>query len=222
MVGKDTQRYKSLNTSKVVFFPYDSNGKLVSTEYLRHNLTETYKYVTGYEKEFSSRESGKAKKLREWYAYIYPKNLTKFEQRKLVCMDICSNHPNIAIDEDNLYHGDTAYSYVPTADGKKSLELYAAILNSNIFWWFLKHTGDTLQGDARRTKTNYINPFPLPAEVSKKDDAAMSTLVSDLIEEKAGPARCEEVQRLEDAINAAVYQLYGLNAQEVEVIERAI
>lgn len=222
IVGKDTQRYKSLTTSKVVFFPYDSKGNLVATEYLRDNLPETFKFVEAYEKDFSSRESGKAKKLSEWYAYIYPKNLTKFEQRKLVCMDICSTHPNIAIDEDNLYHGDTAYSFVPSGTGKKSLELYAAILNSKTFWWFLKHTGDTLQGDARRMKTNYINPFPLPAAVSKKDDLAVSALVSKLVKEKAGPAHKDEIQRLEDAINAAVYRLYDLNQEEIEVIEQAI
>lgn len=222
IVGKDTQRYKSLTTTKVVFFPYDSEGNLVTTKYLRDNLPETYKFVNAYEKEFSSRESGKAKKLGEWYAYIYPKNLTKFEQRKLVCMDICSTHPNIAIDEDNLYHGDTAYSFVPTENGKKSLELYAAILNSKVFWWFLKHAGDTLQGDARRMKTNYINPFPLPAAVSKKDDMAVSALVTEIVKEKAGPARSEEIQRLEEAINVAVYKLYDLSQEEIRVIEQAI
>ena len=222
IVGKDTQRYRSLNTSKVVFFPYDSGGALVSTEHLRQNFPDTYKFTTGYEKEFSARENGKAKKLKEWYAYIYPKNLTKFEQRKLVCMDICSSHPNIAIDEDNLYHGDTAYSYVPSENGNKSLELYAAILNSNAFWWFLKHTGDTLQGDARRMKTNYINPFPLPAEVSSEDDAAISALVGKIIKEKSGPACVEEIQRLEDAINDYVYKLYDLSEQEIFVIEQAI
>lgn len=189
---------------------------------MRDNLPETYKFVKAYEKDFSSRESGKAKKLSEWYAYIYPQNLTKFEQRKLVCMDICSTHPNIAIDEDNLYHGDTAYSFVPSGAGKKSLELYAAILNSKTFWWFLKHTGDTLQGDARRMKTNYINPFPLPAAVSKEDDLAISALVAEIVKEKAGPARSEEIRRLEEAINAAVYKVYDLSQEEIKVIERSV
>ena len=94
--------------------------------------------------------------------------------------------------------------------------------NRLTFWWFLKHTGDTLQGDARRMKTNYINPFPLPAAVSKKDDLAVSALVSKLVKEKAGPAHKDEIQRLEDAINAAVYRLYDLNQEEIEVIEQAI
>lgn len=42
--------------------------------------------------------------MKYWYAYIYPKNLNKFEQVKISSMEICANHPNVTYDENNFYH----------------------------------------------------------------------------------------------------------------------
>ncbi|CUX06947.1 putative type IIS restriction/modification enzyme [Agrobacterium fabacearum S56] len=222
IVGKDTQRYKTLCTSKVVFFPYNEDGLVYSLQELSLSFPLTHAFVLQYQKEFSSREDGKAAELAEWYSYIYPKNLTKFEQRKLTSMDICSNHPNIAIDESNLYHGDTAYSYVPNPGANKSIEVYAAILNSELLWWFLKHTGDTLQGDARRMKTNYVSPFPLPETIPLQTQQNISSLVRSLISKKAAGASLLEIEQLETEINTLVYGLYNLSLEEVQVIKDAL
>ena len=46
------------------------------------------------------------------------------------------------------------------------------------------NTGDTLQGDARTFKTNYVNPFPLPRQVGRKRDEFMAERVKRIMEEK--------------------------------------
>lgn len=69
-------------------------------------------------------------------------------------------------------------------------------------------------------KTTYLNPFPLPAVVAPQDEEAIALLVKTLVAEKAGSARLEEIQRLEHEINRAVYRLYGLTSDQVEVVER--
>ena len=46
--------------------------------------------------------------------------------------------------------------------------------------------------------------------------------MAEIIKEKAGPGRTEEIQRLEDAINASIYKLYDLSPEEITVIEQAI
>src|SRR5262249_15961341 len=99
----------------------------------------------------------------------------------------------------------------------------AGILNSNVFWWFLKSTGDTLQGDARRMKTNYVNPFPLPSSLTSTREKAIAKLANQLIAlKKSGKSEEAEVGLLERRINQAVYDLYGYTVEEQEVIERAI
>lgn len=225
LMGRDVHRYDSLETDLLVFFPYRvkaGRAEIVSGEELQNDYLKTYKYVEAYKDAFKKRENGKAAKLTEWFGYIYEKNLTKFDQRKLTAMEICSKHANVALNFSNIYHSTTVYSFVKHKDAAVSYETYSAILNSTVFWWFLKHTGDTLQGDARRMKNNYINPFPLPAAISKEDDLAVSALVAEIVREKAGPARTKEIQQLEDAINAFVYKFYGLSVEEIEVIQLAI
>jgi hypothetical protein len=69
---------------------------------------------------------------------------------------------------DNFYHNTKVYSWYKYKDTKESYEYLLAIANSKLLWWFLKITGDTLQGDARAFKTNYLNPFPLPTFVDQR------------------------------------------------------
>lgn len=220
LMGKDVHRYDTLKTERLVFFPYSLDGKadLVSLNELKESYPLTYKYVMAYKDAFEGRENGKAKELKEWFAYIYPKNLDKFEQEKLSSMEICSYHPNVTLN-DSIYHSTTVYSWVKNSKDGKSYSFYAAIFNSKLFWWFLKNTGDTLQGDARRMKTNYLNPFPLPKDVSKEDEKKIEGLVKQVMQAKKLADISPEVERLEAEINTAVYALYGLNQQEISFIE---
>ena len=172
------------------------------------------------EKEFKKRESGKGGKLPCWYAYIYPKNLTKFEQLKLTSMEICADHPNVTINRDNLYHATTAYSWVIRDDAHISYELLLAILNSPIIWWYIKLSGDTLQGDARRFKTEYLNPFPLPEKVSASDEKKIVSAVNEILEVKEKTPEADITEK-ENALNKMVYNLYGLTDDEVKIIESA-
>ena len=221
--GKDVQKWSYLETNKYVFFPYklqDGIAETVSLTYLQKNYPLTYKYVMDNEKEFKKRESGKGGKLPCWYAYIYPKNLTKFEQLKLTSMEICAVHPNVTMNRENLYHATTAYSWVIREDANISYELLLAILNSPVIWWFIKLSGDTLQGDARRFKTEYLNPFPLPEKISQEDEQKIISAVNEILSIKEKEPNAD-VSEKENALNQKIYELYGLDDNDVMIIESA-
>lgn len=221
--GKDVQKWSHLETDKYVFFPYkihDGIAESVTLTELQKKYPLTYKYVMDNEKDFKKRESGKGGKLPCWYAYIYPKNLTKFEQLKLTSMEICADHPNVTINRDNLYHTTKAYSWVKRADAKESYEYLLAIANSPVIWWFLKLTGDTLQGDARTFKTEYLNPFPLPEKVSASDEKKIVSVVNEILEIKEKTPEADITEK-EAALNKMVYNLYGLTDDDVKIIESA-
>lgn len=227
LMGGDVHRYERLETDRLVFFPYHIDPRtnavsLVRMKELKAKYPLTHAFVVHYAEAFKARESGKAEKLDEFYAYIYPKNLAKFDQAKLTSMEICSNHPNVTVNNGGIYHATTLYSLVAADTTTESYEYFAAILNSNLFWWFLKTTGDTLQGDARRVKTNYVNPFPLPEKVDKTTEQHLSQLAKDLIAAKATAAKPERIVKLEGEINQAVYALYGLGDADIEIVERSL
>jgi uncharacterized membrane protein len=230
LMGSDVHRYETLETDRLVFFPYTIDKKtevatLVDRQTLKDKYPLTEKFVDHYAKAFKARESGnpwRNGKLDEFYAYIYPKNLTKFDQAKLTSMEICSNHPNVTYDDQSIYHTTKVYSLVKNEGTKESYLYFTAILNSQLFWWFLKISGDTLFGDARTVKTNYINPFPLPEKVSAATEAKLARLSKALIAAKATASKPEKIAKLEADINTAVYALYGLDEDDVAVVERML
>lgn len=224
LMGKDVQRYSYLSTNRYVFFPYEiinGNAEVVSIEDLKTRFPKTYCYVNEHQEIFKARESGKANKMQHWHTYIYPKNLNKFEQPKLSSMEICANHPNVTLNHEKLYHTTKAYSWVKKEETKESYEYLLAIANSKLLWWFLKTTGDTLQGDARTFKTNYLNPFPLPASVDQDIENEISDLVMKVMEQKKLNEKTDTAE-LESQIDQLIYQLYDLTEEEIAIVENSI
>lgn len=225
--GKDVHRYSSIETDRLVFFPYEichknDTATLVSISSLKKKYPLTYQYVDFYQKVFSAREGGKAKDAEECYAYLRVNNPTKFDQEKIVSMEICTNHPNMTFDENSTYHTTKVYSLVKSENTTESYHYFISILNSSLFWWFLKMTGDTLQGDARTFKTNYANPFPLPEKVKPSDEKRLAKLATTLMAAKAKGEGAGKIANLERDISAAVYALYRLDAKDIEIIERSL
>lgn len=236
LMGKDVHRYDYLETDRLVFFPYKLDGKaeLVTLDELASQYPLTHAYVMYYQANFKKRENGKAAKMVNikeaaggkiktpaWHGYIYPKSLDRFDQIRLSSMELCSVHPNVTVN-DSIYHSTTVYSWVKNHTNNIPYAFYAAIINSTLFWWFLKHTGDTLSSDTRRMKTNYLNPFPLPLNVSKKQQDGLTEMVTNLMALKRSGEQPDQIQALEEQIDEAVFSLYGLNDDDKASIRESL
>jgi adenine-specific DNA-methyltransferase len=234
--GRDVHRFEQLQTNAYVFFPYDihtnEKGKNmaepVALEHLKTHFPLTFQFVIEQEAEFKARERGKAATMKYWYEYIYPKNLVKFEQRRLSSMEICTSHPNVTLNEGSFYHNTKVYSWVKSESTWESYEYLLAIANSSVLWWFLKNTGDTLQGDARTLKTTYLNPFPIPQTVSERDEAAIACLTKYILWLNAGQTTGLSIsndavaQYFRHVLDACVCELYfgdEMRAQNVALLE---
>lgn len=107
-------------------------------------------------------------------------------------------------------------SWVKKDEVQEDYKYFLAIANSNLIWWFLKNTGDTLQGDARTLKTNYLNPFPLPDNPPNKVHDLLVELVNETMRSKN---QNQDTTALESEIDQMVYELYGLTEEEIKIIE---
>ncbi len=222
LMGKDIQRYSDLKTNKYVFFPYiieNEQARVIDEDEIKKYYPLTYTYIKDHENHFKSRESGKASKMKNWYAYIYPKNLNKFEKIKLSSMEICANHPNVTLNKANFYHTTKVYSWVKKDYIAESYEYFLGLANSKVLWWFLKLTGDTLQGDARTFKTNYLNPFPVPKLIDPQLHDKITDKVTEILDIKSHHPELD-TNKLENDINLLVYQLYNLTKEEINIIEK--
>jgi len=173
--GQDVHRYDPLAPEYLVIFPYllheDENevyAEFVEEEQLEDSYPNLYEYLTEHEEEIRARESGKMDR-EGWYDYVYPKNLTEFEEDKIVTPEI-SYGTNFTYDSEGLYHKTKVYGVKTDKDqvGEKYL---LSIINTEVLWYFLKNTGYALRGGYFTFKTDYLNPFsiPLPPDSSTQE-----------------------------------------------------
>jgi adenine-specific DNA-methyltransferase len=132
-------------------------------------------------------------------------------------MMICATCPNVTLDTDKFYHTTKVYNWSKAEDVKESYESLMAILNSNLLWWFMKVTGDTLSGDARTFTTNYLNPFPMPEGISEEMQAELATKVKQVMADKSAN-EAADTALLEGELDVAVCNLYELDEEEKDFI----
>ena len=233
LMGKDVHRYQPVIAKNQVIFPYIlelNKASLMSQDYIKSNYPKAWDYLLQNKKELSGRENGKAEG-KDFYRYIYPKNLTDFDSAKIMTPDIAYGC-QFTYDFDRNYHTTTVYSLAlnPLYENDKFFLL--GLLNSKLMWFFLMNTGNVLKGGYFRFKTNYLRPFSL-ANIDKEEkgkvkfnDSIASLAEQALFLHKQTPATPQEHEQLQRQIaatdrqiDALVYQLYGLTDEEIRIVE---
>jgi adenine-specific DNA-methyltransferase len=221
--GKAVQRYCTPRESLFILFPYNitTEGKAVimKEEEIKEKYPNAYLWLKQTEDIHRTKDS-KSTNDDFWYRYARNQGVDYIELPKLSSMEICANHPNVIFDNNNFYHNTKVYSWYKKESTKESYEYLLAIANSKLLWWFLKTTGDTLQGDARTFKTNYLNPFPLPIFIEKELEYNISDKVKTIIEIKRLNEKAD-TSDLDKKIDQLIYKIYDLTEEEIRIIENA-
>lgn len=110
-----------------------------------------------------------------WYRYIYPKSLTCFNQEKLVAPEISIGGNFVYDINGEFYHTTTVYGYIIKDNSEFNYCAMLNIMNSQILWWYLKHTGTVLANGYFRYKPTYLKDFPLPL-INKSEMEKLSSL----------------------------------------------
>lgn len=237
LMGKDVHRYKELQPHNVVVFPYlieKGRALLMPKKYIQEHFPMGWKYLIANQNALTRREKGKMKG-ENFYAYIYPKNLVEFDAVKLITPDIASGC-QMTLDKEGNYHTTTIYGFVFKETHRENVSFFLGILNSKLLWFFLKTTGNILRGGYFRFKTEYLKPFPIyTIDFSKKSEKSQHDKVVSLVErmlelhKRLGAAKVpndktrlqREIDAVDGQIDALVYELYGLTAEEIKIVEGA-
>jgi len=215
--GEDVHRYDNLSSNRYVIFPYkleNGTANLYAEEELKLLFPNGYAYLKECETLLRGREKGRLKNDIYWYRYIYPKNLTLFQSPKLVAPEI-SIGGNFSYDGNGQFYSTTTiYGYIMKESCNVSYETLMAILNSKLCWWFMSNTGTVLAQGYYRYKPAYLKPLPIP-QISKETDSEIKSLVAGLAKQDASNRRF-----LERKIDIAIYNLYSINDDDIELINR--
>ena len=113
-----------------------------------------------------------------------------------------------------FYSTTTIYGYIMKESCNVSYETLMAILNSKLCWWFMSNTGTVLAQGYYRYKPAYLKPLPIP-QISKETDSEIKSLVAGLAKQDASNRKF-----LEREIDIAIYNLYSINDDDIELINR--
>ena len=139
----------------------------------------------------------------------------------------------LQIQEGEFFTGPAIHCPIFNEIGCKVPEkVYLAILNSNLFWFFISHTSTALRGNAYRLTPEFITRFSFPDLDGNENNELLIKLVDQMItaQEQLDSAISnsdkkflqQRVDILDKQINTVVYGLYGLTADEVKIVEGGV
>ena len=110
LLGREIKRYQLLYSGKIVIIPYESKDGIMSLTPLSEIKTKypnTFAYLVKNKGYLENRERGRMRG-KQWYGYIYPKNIEIMSQPKLLVPDI-ANRAQFAYDENGQYAFTSGY-----------------------------------------------------------------------------------------------------------------
>jgi type I restriction-modification system DNA methylase subunit len=232
LAGRDIKRYQPLKTDKYLIFTRRGIEIKIYPAILKYlmNYKESLmpKPIHWKGSNWKGRKPGHYK----WYEIQDTIDYYKeFEKPKIVLPDI-AKESRMTFDTEKIYIANTGY-IIPHED-----KYLIGVLNSKLIYFYYKRNsavlGDEDSGGRLRWIFQYIKNIPIPMlDLEKKSDKQRHDRMVELVEEMLEAQKklsvagtdidkksCEtRVNALDNQINALVYELYGLDDKEIEVIE---
>jgi len=230
--GGEMRRYIIEEPNRLLLFPY-IGAQLVTPSLLRKRFPRTWKYLRAHKTALEEREGGRMKG-KDWYAYIYPKNLDQFDLLKITTPDVASR-ASYGYDSEGKYYftGGAAGGYGIVPKEGVVPQYVLGLLNSRLLDWYLHQISSRFRSGYYSYEARFIRQLPIrridfddPQDVKMHDDlVAMVERMLDL-HKRLKDAKGEEERNLErqiartdGQIDKLVYELYGITEEERKIID---
>jgi adenine-specific DNA-methyltransferase len=151
-------RVASLNNLKEkVIFPYDNDNKpkLLDENFIKESYPKAYKYLENKRSILAQRDKGKGD-YENWFAFGRSQSLEKMKH-KLFFPQITDRTPNYIINADDelLFYNGLAL----VGESRKDLTVIKKIMESRLFWFYIKNTSKPYTSGYFALSSNYIRNF---------------------------------------------------------------
>jgi len=148
----------SLNKLKEkVIFPYDQQEKpkLLKEKLIEDNFPEAYKYLLSKRKSLAERDKGNGS-YENWFAFGRTQSLEKIKN-KMFFPKYSDRTPNFIINTDDnlLFYNGLAI----VGSSEYEMRIIKKIMESNIFWYYIKTTSKPYSSNYYSLNGNYIKNF---------------------------------------------------------------
>jgi hypothetical protein len=149
-----------------VIFPYDQQEKpkLLDEKLMKESFPEAYKYLQNKRKILAERDKGKGN-YENWFAFGRTQSLEKIKN-KMFFPKYSDRTPNFIINSDDnlLFYNGLAV----VGSSETEMEIIKKILESSIFWYYIKTTSKPYSSDYYSLNGNYIKNFGV-CELTEKE-----------------------------------------------------
>jgi methylase of polypeptide subunit release factors len=166
--------------------------------------------------------------LIKWYQTHWPRDPKYYESHKLICKGMFAV-PEFTFDDEKYYAG-MSFSLIIQKDADYSLKYLLGLLNSSLgAYWFNKH--GKRRGIGVDIGVKVFRKFPVFC-ASHEQQGKIKALVNETINIKKkmtkdlnymdkGALKIDFSAK-EMAINEAIYEIYGLTKEEIEIVEKEV
>jgi hypothetical protein len=233
--GKEIKPYDIRYSGKVVIIPYryeDGKVRFITEPEMRRTFPRTLVYLAENKSYLQNREHGRMHGA-DWYAYVYPKNIDVMQSAKILVPDI-ADRASFAIDDSGRYAFTSGYGITLKPDVPESAKYILGLLNSNTLDFYLKRISTTMRGGFFRYFTQFLTQLPIrPIDFANAADKARHDRLVALVDKMLALHRQlpaahtahdrdliqRQIDATDRAIDALVYELYGLTAEEIRIVE---
>jgi hypothetical protein len=149
-----------------VIFPYDQQEKpkLLDEKLMKESFPEAYKYLQNKRKILAERDKGKGN-YENWFAFGRTQSLEKIKN-KMFFPKYSDRTPSFIInsDDDLLFYNGLAV----VGSSETEMEIIKKIMESSIFWYYIKTTSKPYSSDYYSLNGNYIKNFGV-CELTEKE-----------------------------------------------------
>lgn len=163
--GPEAKRYEYPETNRYLIFPYDisdGTGFLIPQNRMQDDYPKVWKYLKSWEKDLRGRENNKMDVEDKWWGYVYPKNLTRHEQEKLI---VAQTTPNLRVcaerDDSRFYLNNVRVNGIVAVPDIQPGYLLGT-LNSSAGDFVFRKIAKPKDGGFFEANKQFIAPLPIP------------------------------------------------------------
>ena len=232
----DFRRYEFRPVNnEVIIFPYEvtpDGYSLISDVIFKKQYPKTYKYLISRRKELEER-----KQYKEWYGFSAPRNLDVHDKSQLLVPLLANEGSFCRLCEDSSKYclmASGGFSITIAKDCGLSIYYVLGLLNSKLLFWRLRSISNVFRGGWITCTKQYVETLPIRTiNFSDPAEAALHSRMVALVEQilslhtrRAAAHNPQELEQLtrqietvDRAIDALVYQLYNLTDDEIRLVE---
>jgi len=216
LAGKDIKRYEPPAENKyLIYIPNGwSNNNLHGDGNKWKLFQEEYPALAKYLEQFKEKAQKRYDQGEFWWELRPCSYLNEFKKPKIILPDI-ARKGNFTFDEDGKYYlVNTAYFI-----GKNDKYLLG-VLASSLIDFFYRCISASYRGGYLRFIYQYLEVIPI-VEPDKSNREEIESLVEKILSIKKSEPEAD-ISNLDSKIDKLVYELYGLNEDEIAIIEESI